>query len=214
MTAIQLRRLALAGALASALTLSTAAAHASTCSITFGQTSGMRWMPASHAYGIAAAPYFTSICAGANYFNQFNFDENVYNHYHFWADDPTVNCLTTTATWPNGVMGRQSAGGGCVAVDPYATNRNITAHSATHQIRIHATNSNRWRPSQIKVLGTTAARVIVEHTDGTWWYYINLTPGVWNLASTGKYARNAWVVSESPNGGPVWFDNVVVDQNL
>jgi hypothetical protein len=204
--------LALAAACASLLAATTA--HATTCSIGFSQSGPLSALPAIHAAGYAQAPWYSAICGGANFVNRFLVDDNGGAGFHLlWADDPTINCLAFNATWPQGVMGRQGAS--CVPVNPLTTSRMAGTHGPTQYIRIRATNSNRWRPTQLKVMGPETAKVLVEHTDGTWWQYTNLTPGVWNLASTGKFARNAWVTNQNTNViGGISFDNFVVDHQL
>jgi len=193
-------------------------AHATTCTIGFSQSSGLNAMPAAQAYGFATAPWYTAICGGSNFVNTFLVDENggdVFNHYHIWAEDPTVNCFTTSSAWPEGVMGRQVGTGPCVAVNPLTTSREAGVHTTTHWLRIRSNNANRWRATQIQVLGTEPVRVLLEQANGTFWQYTNLTPGTWNLSSTGQFAKNAWVMNQTTaTGVPMSFDNFVVDHNL
>jgi hypothetical protein len=194
------------------------AAHAATCSIGFSQSSVLNAMPASQAAGYASSPWYNAICGGANFVNRFLVDEgggSIHGIYIIWADDPTVNCFTTTPTWPSGVMGRTQSNGSCVAVNPLLTSRMATGHAPTQWIRIRATNANRWRPTQLKVLGKEVGKVLVEHTDGTFWQYTNLTPGLWNLGSTGKFAKTAWVMNQNTAViGSVSFDNFIVAHQL
>lgn len=210
-------RLGLTLSLACAGVFSANSADAVTCPIGFNQSTVLRSMPAAQAYGFALAPWYSAICGGMNFVDRFVVDENggsINGHYHIWAEDPTVNCFTTTSTWPDGVMGRQSGSGACVAVDPFMTPRTAAVHLTSHWLRVRSTNSNRWRPIGIKVLGTAAIKVLVEHTDGTFWQYTNLTPGTWGLGVTGKFAKNAWVMNQNTNGSPMSFDNFVVDHHL
>ena len=208
--------LAFAAACASVFAAATTA-HAASCTIGFSQSSPLNAMPPVQAAGYAQAPWYSAICGGADFINRFLVDEgggSIHGTYIIWADDPTVNCFTTTPTWPAGVMGRQQ-GASCIAVNPLLTSRAATSHAPTQWIRIRATNNNRWRPAQLKVMGPEVARVLVEHTDGTYWQYTNLTPGVWNLASTGKFAKTAWVMNQnSAVIGGVTFDNFVVNHQL
>lgn len=88
-------------------------------------------------------------------------------------------------------------------------------HNSGYWIRIKKNNSSstNWRAAQLYVKGTEAARVVVEHTDGTWWYSLNLTAGwVWNLGVNGKKAKTVYVMNENPSSGTaIKFDNFVIE---
>jgi len=174
-------------------------------------------MPAAQAIGFATAPFYTQVCGGIAIPNAFKVDESggsIFGHFHIAADDPTVNCFTTNATWPSGVMGRQIGAGPCVAINPLTTSRYVAVHTTTQWIRVRTASTTKWRATQIKVMGTVSVKVLVEQTDGTWWQFTDLTPGIWNLGNTGKFAKNAFVQNQSTAGAPMSFDNFVVAHNL
>jgi hypothetical protein len=134
-------------------------------------------------------------------------------HYHFWSDDPSVNCFTTSNAWPNGVMGKDNGTSTCTAVDPLGQSRDVATHGSAYWVRIRnvtATNLA-WRAMKIKVKGTKEVRVKIDNTDGTWWQYTHLTPGTWTLLPNGHKAKTAWVMTQDPNAGtPPTFDDFMI----
>jgi len=191
-------------------------ASATPCVIGFSDRTGLKRMP-DQAIGFAEAPWYTNVCGGIAVPVQFLVDENggtIENHFHVGPDDPTINCFTTNATYPNGVMGR-TVNGSCVAVDPLATSRFVTFHHATQFVRVSTGPSIRWRATGITVKGTQPLRVLVEQADGTFWQFTNLTPGAWNLGNTGKLAKQIWIMNQdSSSGTPGSFDDVRLDHSI
>jgi hypothetical protein len=193
-----------------------ARASFSSCTIAFSDYTGLQILPFQQAYGFAASPWYYNFCGTMGLW--FNVDANggpPSGHYHLWADDPTVNCVTTNATWPNGVMGRMVGNGPCNAVNPLTTSRSATPHQAGFQIRVqNLSTTDPWRPTQILIRSGTA-RVLLQHNDGTWWEYTNLTPGTWNLVPNGHKAISAWVMNQNPDPlAAITFDNLVVEGPL
>jgi hypothetical protein len=184
------------------------------CTIRFSQSNVISNMSFYQALGFADSPWYKNHCSDLGW--NFKVDESggaIAGHYHFWADDPAVNCVAFTNTWPNGVMGKDNNTNTCTAVDPLAESRNAQPHGAGYWIRIRNVTSTdlAWRVTQIKVRGTKEARVLLDNTDGTWWEYTHLTPGTWNLLDNGHKAKTAWVMNQNPNAAqPMAFDNFVI----
>ena len=189
-------------------------ARAATCNITFSDSFGMVAMPEAQAIGFALSPYYNNRCAEIGF--TFKVDQTGgtdYGHFHFWADDPTVTCTTTTPAWPDGVMGRRN-GTTCVAVNPFTTSRLISTHTSDHWMRIRNLTASQqaWRATQILVKTDQPILVLIENTDGTFWQYTNLTKGTWNLFNNGKKAKTAWVRNQNLAAGQgISFDNFVVE---
>jgi hypothetical protein len=192
-----------------------AKAQTPSCTIAFSDPTGMSILPYTQAYGFAQSPWYYNWCSALGVW--FYVDEDsrggpLAGHYHFWADDPSVNCVTTNSSWPNGVMGRQVGYGPCNAVDPIHTSRQATPHDPGYMIRIqNLSTSQSWRATQITVRSGPPVRVLLQNTDGTFWQYTNLTPGVWNLLPNGHNAIFAWVMNQNSTPvQPITFDNFVV----
>jgi hypothetical protein len=167
------------------LTSLSESAHAfSNCPIAFNDRTGFEILDPSQAYGFmipAGGP------GGVWYYNQcsttgdwFYFDEDpatAYNHFHFPAEDMSINCVTTDSQWPNGVMGRMT-NGTCVPVDPLATERFVHNHWGDQLLRFQDLSSPpyRWRPAQIYVLsGSADAKVVMKAENGVFWTWAPLT---------------------------------------
>ncbi|MES1184493.1 MAG: hypothetical protein ABUL60_11800 [Myxococcales bacterium] len=204
-------RLVVGGVALAASLMLTRTAQANNCAIGYGYGQSLKNMSYKQAYGLFENIYqewCPSMSSVGTYF-RLTEGANAVGHMHFWADDPTVTCIAYTATWPNGVMGRGSP---CVAVDPLTTSREVSFHTSIQQAKIAPTGATyRWRVSSIQIRGTVSAQVIVQQTDGTWWTFNNLTPGVWNLGSTGVGASAFFVQNQnSADGSHVTFDNTTV----
>jgi len=183
-----------------------------TCTIGFGQSSALANMTFYQAYGFAEAPWYKHKCSTLGW--SFKVDDSggtIAGHYHFWSDDPAVNCYTTSSAWPNGVMGKDHGTSTCTAVDPLQESRDVTTHGSTYWIRIRnvTSTSQAWRATKIKVKGTKEIRVKLDNTDGTWWEYTHLTPGLtWTLLPNGHNAETAWVMDQNQGAiTPPTFDN-------
>lgn len=198
----------------------TATANAQSCIISFSDTFGLSLLDPSMAYGFMAPGggviWYYNQCGGPSSDNWLYLDEDptggfpigtAYEHFHIPFDDLTINCFTTTATYPLGVMGRQSSSGApCVAIDPYNKARTFLPHHPDGVLRIryvaHSGEPLRYiLPNAIRVIGPTPVSVLFQAANGSWWVWNNLTAGSWSL--TGALpAQRVFVVSNADVAAP------------
>src|SRR5262245_41197078 len=119
------------------LFLTATTANAQNCVISFSDDFGLSLLDPSLAYGLmgpgAGVIWYYNEC-GPGSDNWLYLDEDpaggfpgrtAYGHFHIPFSDPTINCYTTTATYPLGVMGKQTSGSPCVAINPYNQPRSL-----------------------------------------------------------------------------------------
>jgi hypothetical protein len=204
-----------------ALFLFTTKANAQSCVISFSDSFGLTLLDPSMAYGFMAPGggvvwYYNECGAGSD--NWLYLDEDPdggfpggveYGHFHIPFADPTVNCFTTTATYPLGVMGKQSSPGDpCVAINPLNKPRTLLPHRPDGILRIrylaHSGDPLRYLlPNAVRVIGPTPVSVLFQAANGSWWVWSNLTAGSWNLNGA-LPARRVFVLSNVGNVGSPW----------
>jgi hypothetical protein len=204
-----------------ALLLNAAPANAQNCTVSLSDSFGLSLLDPSMAYGFmvpgAGVIWYYNECASGSD-NWLYFDEDPpggfpagvgYGHFHIPFTDPTINCFTTTSTYPLGVMGRQtSLGSPCVAINPYNKPRSLLPHRPDGVLRIrylaHSGEPLRYLlPNSIRVIGSTPVSVLFQAANGSWWVWNNLTSGSWTL--TGALpARRVFVLSNVGNVGAPW----------
>lgn len=203
------------------LFLTAAEARAQSCVISFSESFGLTLLDPSMAYGFMSPGgglvwYYDECGAGSD--NWLYLDEDAaggfpggveYGHFHIPFVDPTINCFTTTATYPLGVMGKQAAPASpCVAINPLNKPRTLLPHRPDGVLRIrylaHSGDPLRYLlPTSIRVIGPTPVSVLFQAANGSWWTWSNLTAGTWNL-NGGLPARRAFVLSNVGNVGAPW----------
>jgi hypothetical protein len=196
-------------------------AKAQTCTVSFSDDFGLSLVDSSMAYGFLAPGgglvwYYNECGAGSG--NWLYLDEDPeggypagveYGHFHIPFADPAINCFTTTAAYPAGIMGRQaSSGSPCVAVNPLTEPRTLYPHRRPGVLRVrylaHSGDPLRYLiPNRIRVLGSQAVSVLFQASDGSWWSWKNLTAGTWNLGG-GFPARRVYVLSSVGGDAPPW----------
>lgn len=174
------------------------------------------------AYGFmspgAGVIWYYNQCGGPASDNWLYLDEDpaggfpggtAYSHFHIPFTDPTINCFTTTPTYPAGVMGKQSSPGDpCVAINPYGKPRSLLPHHPDGVLRIrylaHTGEPLRYLlPNTIRVIGPTSVSVLFQAANGSWWVWSNLTAGTWALNGA-LPARRVFVLSNIGNVGTPW----------
>lgn len=203
------------------LFLFTAKANAQSCVISFSDSFGLSLLDPSQAYGFMAPGggviwYYNECGPGSD--NWLYLDEDPaggfpggveYGHFHIPFTDPSVNCFTTNATYPLGVMGKQSSPGDpCVAINPLNQPRTLLPHRPDGILRIrylaHTGDPLRYLlPNAIRVIGPTPVSVLFQAANGSWWVWSNLTAGSWALNGA-LPARRAYVLSNVGNVGAPW----------
>jgi len=205
-----------------ALFLFTAKANAQSCVISFSDSFGLSLLDPSQAYGFmypgAGVIWYYNQCGGPASDNWLYLDEDPdggfpsgveYGHFHIPFADPTINCFTTTPTYPLGVMGKQSSPGDpCVAINPLNKPRNLLPHRPDGVLRIrylaHTGEPLRYLlPNAIRVIGSTPVSVLFQAANGSWWVWSNLTAGSWTLNGA-LPARRVFVLSNVGNVGSPW----------
>jgi len=199
----------------------TSEASAQSCVITFSDDFGLTLIDPSMAYGFLSPAgnliwYYNECDAGSD--NWLYLDEDTpggfpagleYGHFHIPFVDPTINCFTTNASYPAGVVGRQaSSGAPCVAVNPLVGPRTLLPHRRPGVLRIrylaHTGDPLRYLlPNRIRVIGSEPVSVLFQAADGSWWHWTGLTEGTWNLVG-GLPARRVFVLSSLAGDGPPW----------
>jgi hypothetical protein len=204
------------------LLLTATNAKAQSCVISFSDDFGLSLLDPSMAYGFMApgggVVWYYNQCGGSGSDNWLYLDEDpaggfpggtAYGHFHIPFADPTINCFTTTSTYPLGVMGKQaSQGSPCVAINPYNHPRSLLPHRPDGVLRIrylaHTGDPLRYiLPNAIRVIGPTPVSVLFQAANGSWWVWNNLTAGSWTLSGA-LPARRAFVLSNVGNVGAPW----------
>jgi hypothetical protein len=204
------------------LFLTTANANAQSCVISFSDSFGLSLLDPSMAYGFMSPGggviWYYNQCGGPSSDNWLYVDEDPgggfpggteYGHFHIPFADPTINCFTTTPTYPLGVMGKQpSLGSPCVAINPLNKPRTLLPHRPDGVLRIrylaHTGDPLRYLlPNTIRVIGPTPVSVLFQAANGSWWVWSNLTAGTWNLNGA-LPARRVFVLSNVGNVGAPW----------
>jgi hypothetical protein len=204
------------------LLLCAAEAKAQSCVISFSDTFGLSLLDPSMAYGFmspgAGVIWYYNQCGGPSSDNWLYLDEDpsggypagtAYGHFHIPFIDPSINCFTTTPTYPAGVMGKQaSMGSPCVAIDPYGKPRSLIPHYPDGVLRIrylaHTGEPLRYLlPNSIRVIGPTPVSVLFQAANGGWWVWSNLTASTWALNGA-LPARRVFVLSNIGATGTSW----------
>jgi hypothetical protein len=201
------------------LFLTAAEANAQSCVISFSDSFGLSLLDPSMAYGFMAPGggviWYYNQCGVDNWLY---LDEDPaggypggteYGHFHIPFADPSINCFTTTPTYPLGVMGQQSSlGSPCVAINPYNKPRSLLPHHPDGILRVrylaHSGDPLRYMlPNAIRVIGPTPVSVLFQAANGSWWVWNNLPAGSWILAGA-LPARQVFVLSNVGNVGAPW----------
>jgi hypothetical protein len=195
-------------------------ARAQSCVITMSDHFGLTLVDPSMAYGFLAPGgglvwYYNECGSGSD--NWLYLDEDApggfpaslaYGHFHIPFADLTINCYTSNATYPAGVMGRQVPGSPCVAVNPLAGPRTLLPHRRSGVLRIrylaHTGDPLRYLlPNGIRIIGSEPVSVLFQAANGSWWHWTGLTEGTWNLVG-GLPAQRVFVLSSLAGDAGPW----------
>lgn len=138
-------------------------------------------------------------CVSGRFFS--SFIQGGTNHYHMGYKDSTVGPPTGCFTSPGGLSGRK-VNGSCVAVNPVAEQRQLSAMFATDWIEIAQKNfSGGYIPFDFKTIniaGTRNIQLWFQKTDGTVWGWNSLPPANTNINSGPVTA--VWISGDNSSG--------------
>ena len=119
-----------------------------------------------------------------------------YPHFHLSFEDPTLTDPATSC-FVNGGFGRK-VGGVCTAPDWSREPRVLNPHDQTQWTKVWLADRVSAAPrvfdvASLRIGGTQPVQFWFQKTDGTWWFWGSLGPGLWDLSAYAFDVMQVWI---------------------